>query len=273
MQENQIYSFAPRPLKNLALVDEISNLSCITDIKVDDLTGEGNPQIYALCSAHHRSSLRVLRHGLAATELAVSPLPGKSTAIWTIKGSINDQLDKFIIISFISATLVLSIGEKVIEVHDSGIDSTKGTLHVGLLEDDAIIQVMPTGIRHIRKDKRVNQWNTDGRIVKATSNPRQVVIALAGGEIIYFELDTIGQLTEMEKLSLESEIVCMDIGIIPEGRQICKFLAVGLSDHSVRIFSLEPESCLQRLSAQVNYILTITKINRLYHLNLRVLVY
>lgn len=167
----------------------------------------------------------------------------------------HEEYDKYIILAFVNATLVLSIGEKVVEVTDSGLDSTKSTIFVGLLEDDAIIQVFSSGIRHIRKDKRINQWNTDGKIIKATSNPRQVVIALAGGEIIYFELDAVGQLAEMEKLTLESEVVCMDIAGIPEGRQRSKFLAVGLADHSVKVFSLEHESCLTRLSAQVKFCL------------------
>lgn len=52
--------FAPRDIKNLTVITEINNLSCITDMKVEDLTGEGNPQIYTLCAAGSRSSLRVL---------------------------------------------------------------------------------------------------------------------------------------------------------------------------------------------------------------------
>ena len=54
-------------------------------MKVEDLTGEGNPQIYAICAANERSTLRVLRHGVAITEMAVSQLPGKPVAVWTIK--------------------------------------------------------------------------------------------------------------------------------------------------------------------------------------------
>jgi splicing factor 3B subunit 3 len=44
----------------------------------------------------------------------------------------------------------------------------------------------------------------------------------------------------------------MDIGEIPEGRKRCKFLVVGFADSSgtVRILSLEPETCLQRISTQ-----------------------
>ena len=108
---------------------------------MEDLTGEGNPQIYVSCAANHRSSLRVLRHGLAISEMAVSPLPGKPMAIWTIKDSIQDENHKNIVLSFLNQTLVLSIGDKVVEVSDSGLESQKGTLHVDLLEDNAIIQV------------------------------------------------------------------------------------------------------------------------------------
>lgn len=34
--------FVPRRLTNLDLMEEMNNLSCITDMKVEDLTGEGN---------------------------------------------------------------------------------------------------------------------------------------------------------------------------------------------------------------------------------------
>ena len=37
-----------------------------------DLVGEGNPQIYATCAAGDRSSLRVLRHGIPVSEVAIS---------------------------------------------------------------------------------------------------------------------------------------------------------------------------------------------------------
>ena len=41
---------------------------------------------------------------------------------------------------------------------------------------------------------------------------------------------------------------CIDVGDVPEGRQRCKFLVVGFQDSTVRILSLEPESCLQKIS-------------------------
>lgn len=55
------------------------------------------------------------------------------------------------------------------------------------------IQVYPDGIRHIRADKRVNEWKTPGKktIVRCAVNQRQVVIALTGGELVYFEMDLV----------------------------------------------------------------------------------
>ena len=64
------------------------------------------PQLYVMCGRGARSTLRVLRPGLAATEIAVSPLPGNPTGIWTIKRSYTDAFDAYIIVAFTNATLV-----------------------------------------------------------------------------------------------------------------------------------------------------------------------
>lgn len=95
--------------------------------------------------------------------------------------------------SFVNATLVLSIGETVEEVTDSGFLGTTPTLCCSSLGDDALVQVYPEGIRHIRADKRVNEWKAPGKktICKCAVNERQVVIALSGGELVYFEMDPV----------------------------------------------------------------------------------
>jgi splicing factor 3B subunit 3 len=119
--EHTVY-FLPRLYRNLELFQEMENLTCITDTKIEDLTGEGNPQIYTLCAAGTRSSLRILRHGLGVTEIASSPLPATPLGIWTISNSITDDSSKYIIISYANSTLVLGVGENVGEVTDSGMD-------------------------------------------------------------------------------------------------------------------------------------------------------
>jgi len=52
-----------------------------------------------------------------------------------------DEFDSYIIVSFVNATLVLSIGETVEEVTDSGFLGTTPTLSCTLLGENALVQV------------------------------------------------------------------------------------------------------------------------------------
>lgn len=105
----------------------------------------------------------------------------------------TDEFDAYIIVSFVNATLVLSIGETVEEVTDSGFLGTTPTLFCSSLGEDAMVQIYPDGIRHIRSDKRVNEWRAPGKksITKCAVNQRQVVITLSGRELVYFEMDAV----------------------------------------------------------------------------------
>nr|CAB3266003.1 splicing factor 3B subunit 3 [Phallusia mammillata] len=253
LEEGDTFFYAPRPLRNLVLVDELDSLSPIMACQISDLANEDTPQMYVTCGRGPRSSFRVLRHGLEVSEMAVSELPGNPNAVWTVKTSDDEEYDSYIIVSFVNATLVLSIGETVEEVTDSGFLGTTPTLSCSLLGENALVQVYPDGIRHIRADKRVNEWKTPGKktIFKCAVNQRQVVIALSGGELVYFEMDPSGQLNEYtERKEMNSEVVCMDLGKVPPTEQRTRFLAVGLADNTVRIISLDPQDCLQPLSMQ-----------------------
>ncbi|KAA0062218.1 splicing factor 3B subunit 3-like [Cucumis melo var. makuwa] len=244
--------FQPRRLKNLMRIDQVESLMPIMDMKIINLFEEETPQIFTLCGRGPRSSLRILRPGLAISEMAVSELPGVPSAVWTVKKNINDEFDAYIVVSFANATLVLSIGETVEEVSDSGFLDTTPSLAVSLIGDDSLMQVHPNGIRHIREDGRINEWRTPGKrtIVKVGSNRLQVVIALSGGELIYFEVDMTGQLMEVEKHEMSGDVACLDIAPVPEGRQRSRFLAVGSYDNTIRILSLDPDDCMQILSVQ-----------------------
>ena len=74
---------------------------------------------------------------------------------------------------------------------------------------------------------------------------------MTGGELVYFELNEIGQLSEFEgRREMTSEIRCLSIGAIPEGRLRSRFLAIGCADATVRTLSLYPENVLEPLSMQ-----------------------
>lgn len=249
---NPIY-FHPRAAENLNLVESIDCMNPLMGCKVTNLTDEDAPQIYSICGTGARSSFKTLRHGLEVSEIVESELPSVPSAVWTTKLKKSDEFDAYIVLSFSNGTLVLSIGETVEEVTDTGFLSSAPTLAVQLLGEDALIQVHPRGIRHIRPGGRVNEWPAPQHrtIVAASTNERQVAVALSSGEIVYFEMDSDGSLAEYDdKREMSGTVTCLSLGEVPEGRVRSSFLAVGCDDSTVRILSLDPESTLENKSVQ-----------------------
>lgn len=245
--------FHPRGHENVNLVESINSLNPLMDCKIVNLTEEDAPQLYTLCGTSARSSFRTLKHGLEVSEIVESELPSVPSAVWTTKLNHTDEFDAYIILSFSNGTLVLSIGETVEEVTDTGFLSTAPTLAVQQLGEDSLIQVHPKGIRHILADRRVNEWPAPQHrsIVAAATNERQVAVALSSGEIVYFEMDTDGSLAEYdEKRQMSGTVTCLSLGEVPEGRVRSSFLAVGCDDSTVRILSLDPDSTLENKSVQ-----------------------
>lgn len=245
--------FHPRGAENVNLVESIDSMNPIIDCKITNLLDEDAPQIYTLCGSGARSSFRTLKHGLEVSEIVESKLPSVPSAVWTTKVTRDDEYDAYIILSFTNGTLVLSIGETVEEVTDTGFLSSAPTLAVQQLGEDSLIQVHPKGIRHILADRRVNEWPAPQHrsIVAATTNSRQVAVALSSGEIVYFELDEDGSLAEYdEKREMTGTVTCLSLGDVPEGRVRSSFLAVGCDDSTVRILSLDPDSTLENKSVQ-----------------------
>lgn len=242
--------FDPRPLENLALVDETSSLSPIIDLRVENATGEESPQIYALCGRGARSSLRVLRPGIAINEMISVDLPERPQAIFTLRRSVRDTTDSLMIVSYANSTIVLAVQEgNVTQVMDSaGLLSDQATLRVQLMNDDSIVQVTPKNVRHVLRDKRTVDWDAPARkpVDKASSNDTQLVIALRGGELLYFELDKMTQkLRLVTQKDMNTDVASLDVAPVPLGRTRAPFLAVGAHDSTVKIYSLEHETCLQ----------------------------
>jgi hypothetical protein len=88
----------------------------------------------------------------------------------------------------------------------------------------------------------VNEWPApEGRtIVAATTNKRQVVVALSSAELVYFELDLEGQLNEyQDRKAMGSTVLALSIGDVPEGRQRTPYL-VSLSRNRPRMRLIPP---------------------------------
>ncbi|KAK3946289.1 Pre-mRNA-splicing factor rse-1 [Diplogelasinospora grovesii] len=246
---NPVY-FYPRPIVNLTLVESIDSMNPLVDCKV--LTGGDVPQIYTVCGNGARSTFRILKHGLEVNEIVASELPGSPSGVWTTKLTRGDEYDAYIVLTSSNDTMVLSIGETVEQVTDSGFLTSVPTLTVQQIGDHGLVQVHPRGIRHIRNGQ-VSEWPAPRHrsIIVAATNERQVAVALSSGEIVYFELDSDGSLAEYdEKKEMSGTVTCLSLGQVPEGRLRSAFLAVGCDDSTVRILSLDPESTLESKSIQ-----------------------
>jgi splicing factor 3B subunit 3 len=266
----------PRPLRNLALVDELSSLAPLVDMKVGLMAGgaaavggsgdggqdpaaaqaaaaddpasssssstSGVPQLVVAHGQGARAALSLLKPGLAVTELAVSPLPAAPTSVFTARRSPTDAFDSLIAVSFASgATLVFEVaGGEVRETADSGLLGTAATLALQPLDDGSLLQVHSGGLRHVRADGRAIEWRAPGRrsVLRAAANARQAAVALSGGELVYFELDNAGQLLEMGRRDMEGDVSALAIAPVPEGRLRAPFLAAGSYDAAVRLLSL-----------------------------------
>ncbi len=138
-------------------------------------------------------------------------------------------------------------------MQDSGFSTATPTLAVQQLGEAGLLQVHPHGLRHIRPGREVDEWTCPpGRtVITATTNKRQVVLALSTAELIYFELDPEGGLSEYEdRKALPANSTCLSIAEVPEGRQRTDFLAVGCENQTVHIISLDHENTFTTLSLQ-----------------------
>jgi len=75
-----------------------------------------------------------------------------------------------------------------------------------------------------------------------------VIVALDTSEIIYFELNSLNNLDEVNSKMLDARVISLDIGEIEQDRSWFKFLAIGTSDKTVKLLSLDTESCLDWIS-------------------------
>lgn len=120
----------------------------------------------------------MLRPGLAVTDIAVTEVPARPTAVWTVKKSHESAYDDLIVISFSDdkATLVLRVGDTVQEVNDSGLEGKTATIGMQLMGNNSVLQVHQGGLRHINVDRRINKWAPPGRrsLISSALNKEQV---------------------------------------------------------------------------------------------------
>lgn len=241
---NEAHSFEPQGLRNLALVDIMECLAPVTDCAV--LQTKRATQLVALSHQH----VKKLEYGIATSELVSSPLPLASTRIFSTSKQVSKNDDYLVLTSAPeNRTLVLSIGEVVEEVAESGFVLDEQTLAVCQVGASSIVQVHRKGIRHIRHaDQSVatTDWAADALVVHASANSTQVVVALENRQICYFEVGPDDQLSEyQDRLDVDSMVTAVAVVSAPSPVAL-----VATADSTVQAVSLHPSSCLLVLSIQ-----------------------
>lgn len=254
-EEITFAEFSPRPLKHLELVDQLESNSPIVDMLAKDIAAEGSPQLFLTSGTNSSSAVKVLRYGLRVSQVASADLPRRATAVWTVKKSLSEEFDNYIVVSFQDETLVLSIGDTVSEVDEAecGFSKASATLYVRQVGEDCLLQVLPTSLRLIRSGNRTVEWKTPSRraITHSAINQRQVLISTEANELFYFKIDASSQLIEVDKKQFEFQISSLDVEPVSIDRSFSRFAAIGDGDdHKVRVISLDPSDCLQTLSIQ-----------------------
>ncbi|CAH7682363.1 mono-functional DNA-alkylating methyl methanesulfonate N-term-domain-containing protein, partial [Phakopsora pachyrhizi] len=146
-----------RPIESLVLSDKLKSLAPITSAKVANLLNTDLPQILTSCGWGSHSTLKMLRHGFDVSEIVKSDLSGPPTNVWTTKLKDNDAFDWYIILGFLNATLVLLIGETIVEVSDTGFLTNSPTTSIQQLDNNGLLQIQPTGIWHIHLDGGITE--------------------------------------------------------------------------------------------------------------------
>ncbi|KAK3419095.1 hypothetical protein EUGRSUZ_H04822 [Eucalyptus grandis] len=225
------------------VLERYVNLGPIVDFSVVDLERQGQGQVVTCSGAYKDGSLRIVRNGIGINEQASVELQGIK-GMWSLRSSIDDTYDTFLVVSFISETRILAMNleDELEETEIEGFCSQVQTLFCHDAVHNQLVQVTSSSVRLVSSMTRElrNEWHSPQgySINVATANATQVLLATGGGNLVYLEIGD-GILKEIKHVQLEYEISCLDINPIGENLHYSQLAAVGMwTDISIRIFSL-----------------------------------
>lgn len=236
----------PETNSYVEIIQLFTGLGPITDFCVVQGVGylrQGQGQLVTCSGAYKDGSLRVIRNGIGITEQASVALPGIKD-MWSLRRHFGDQYHMYLVQSFATQTRVY----EVIGVEDMApatlpsVDEEATTLYMGNVAGDMIVQVTADGIRVLdcasMTGARVPAWKPPGesRVLLATGNSLQLLLATTGGTLVYFEVDPAGKaIKEVKQVVLETEVACLNCNPLgPETEYggsaeiVAKVAAVGL---------------------------------------------
>ncbi|CAI2170756.1 4366_t:CDS:10 [Funneliformis geosporum] len=218
----------------LDILEKFINLSPIQDFCIVNLERQGQGQVITCSGGSRDGSLRIIRNGVGITVQATMDMSGIN-GIWSLRPNFDADYDDMMVISFIGETRILKLsqGEELEEVNQyCGFDMSRPTIATSNIVGNLLAQVTETSVRLIdlNNQRVTSEWNPPAlsKITVADINPTQVVVALGGGSLIYFEIRGL-DLVEIKSTKLEYEVSCVNISPLDINNPInSTVVAVGL---------------------------------------------
>jgi splicing factor 3B subunit 3 len=249
--------FRPRGLAFLSVAQQIASLHPLIRTKVDNLTDEDAPQIYAVQGTGPKSVFKTMRHGFEVNQIISSAIGQmQHDKLWTLKEREADEHHSLLLLnsSYADRTTVLSIGDDVETLEDTLFMTNRATILAAQMGEDTLVQVHGRGVRSIFAEGKLEEWNAPPHttIVAASANRNQLLLGLSTSELVFFFMDVDGHLNQLEEMpEMTGKIMSLSVAPTPKGGMQAKFAAVGCDDQTIRILSIDLDTPLENRSVQL----------------------
>jgi len=193
------------------ILETFTNLGPIVDMCVVDLEKQGQGQLVTCSGAFKEGTLRIIRNGIGIQEHASIDLQGIK-GIWPLKIDSFNNLDNYIVLSFVGQTRVLLLnGEEVEESKIAGFETERQTFSCQNVCYNQIIQATSSSIRLISSKTKelISEWfPPENRNISVIAiNSTQIVCA--SRNILYYLTISEEKLVERINRTLDHEVACI----------------------------------------------------------------
>ncbi|AGO11097.1 AaceriAFR382Wp [[Ashbya] aceris (nom. inval.)] len=241
-------------LKNLLVADKLALVNPI-------LSSQLTERIPLTIATSTLGNLRVFTAGVNFMDIISSPLPAAPLDIWTVAAN-GSRFHKLLFIALPESTMILKIAAGTVEELELSTNpfvvAQDRTVLIAHMGSRSIIQVTENKMVHIIENRDESyesklEWFPPAgiRILKASSNNTQLVLALSNSEVVYFEIGSNESLNELQdRIEVEDRITSLAIG---NGNR-SEYMVIASADSTVKVYSLKVQdqtNFLEVVSMQV----------------------
>ena len=228
----------------LEVMDIYPSIGPIVDMVLLDSGSHGQGSLVTCSGFKKDGSLRLIRNGIGLHESACIELEGIE-GLWSVKKSIDDDFDYYLVQSYVGETRLLAIDEEaseLVEVEVRGWEENVQTILVSNVLPNHLLQVSAKEARFVSSDQKTS-WKFAAEagtsFLLAASVPSAVALTTSRSKLLLLQPNNDGNDLWCERVSqsFSSEISALSIFVHND----CHYVIVGLWDNSVRLFSFHSD--------------------------------